>query len=65
MQLTFDDVRRQVEKIADGNFFSLYYCSSKHMGKTLREYHIYCNFKNHKGKTWTSALNKLKSSIKK
>ena len=65
MQLTFDDVRRAVEKIADGDHCSLYYCSSKQQGKKVREYNIYYKFEDHKGKTWTSALNKLKSSIKK
>jgi len=65
MELTFDDVRRAVEKIADGDHCSLYYCSSRHAGKKEKEYNIYYKFEDHKGKTWAAALNKLKSSIKK
>lgn len=65
MELTFEEVKRQVEKIADGDHCSFYYCSSKQQGKKVREYNIYYKFEDHKGSSWSTALKKLKSSIKK
>jgi len=67
MQLTFEEARRAVEKMADSHYYSLYYNSAKHFGVSRRvtECTIYYRFENYTDKTWAAALKKLKSSIKK
>ena len=66
MQLMkFEEAKRAVEKIADGNYCSLFCSSYMAAGKKVSEYSIYVNFSSYRGKTWAAALKKLKSSIKK